>query len=145
MSNLRTKQYTRHSIFASKLRNTPVWSIISVDDTVIMTSNETTSLTNTQKIGKRREWWRLMTERKNQIFINDVTGALVKYEVNRGHTMSFAWKSDSSLSVSELKKKESEMNGRLWSEKIPKFVNDFNCREIIRNISESTDVSKFFN
>ena len=105
MSNLRTKQYTRHSIFASKLRNTPVWSIISVDDTVIMTSNETTSLTNTQKIGKRREWWRLVTERKNQIFINDVTGTLVKYEVNRGHTMSFAWKSDPSLSVSDLKKK----------------------------------------
>ena len=143
MSNLRKRQLSRHSMLASKLRNIPAWSIFPIDDSVIMSTLECNTLSNDQKISKRREWWRLIYNERGTIYLNNITGTIIKYEVNKHTVMCFCWRSDLSLPAVELKKNDSEMNGRLWSEFIPNYITNKNASEIVRNISARTDISKF--
>ena len=141
MSNMFLQQFTRHSIFASKLRDLPVWTIITVDDSLIMTRSKNMTLGNQQKINKRREFWRLINDRKGKIFTRGIQGTLVKYEVRRGSVMCFAWKSDPDCTDVELRKKDSEMNGRLWTEHIPNFITNRNATEIVNKLSLKTNIS----
>ena len=102
-------------------------------------------LSHSQKINKRREWWRLLNNRTGKIFINGVTGTLTKYEIKKGHVMCSAWKADPNLNGIEVNKKNSEMHGRLWSKKIPSYINNKMQAKLLQRYQiERKSVSNIF-
>ena len=87
------------------MRDFPAWVICTVDDILILNVCNVLSLSNSKKINMRREWWRLFHSRNGRMFLNSVTGIIVKYKIQKGNIISFAWGVDHGATPQEMEKR----------------------------------------
>ena len=93
------------------MRDFPAWVICTVDDILILNVCNVLSLSNSKKINMRREWWRLFHSRNGRMFLNGVTGTIVKYKIQKGHVIRFAWRVDPNATSQEIKKRKVKCTG----------------------------------
>ena len=128
-SNLETNKC---HLLRIKLLSVEPWSLVKIEDNLIIPDLENK---NQQQIyNAPNAFWTTVKNSKQVLFLMGLEGFIVQHEVPRASSyLTFAWRTDSTISKDSFNSKQSRLHGQLW-DLLPR------AKDICRKLSSESNL-----